>query len=54
MILDCSSLTLSFTGARFGPRAIRAASARHAVTRSFNPSYEIDPYRNWAKVIDCG
>lgn len=42
------------TGARFGPRAIRAASARQTSFRGFNPRAAINPYQNWAKIIDCG
>ncbi|KAG6027700.1 Guanidinobutyrase [Claviceps citrina] len=41
-------------GARFGPRAIRQASARQTSFRGFNPRANINPYRNWARVIDCG
>ncbi|KAI1330481.1 agmatinase [Xylariaceae sp. FL0255] len=41
-------------GARFGPRAIRAASARQTAFRGFNPRAGINPYQNWAKIIDCG
>lgn len=41
-------------GARFGPRAIRQASARHTSFRGFNPRAGINPYQNWAKVVDCG
>jgi agmatinase len=42
------------TGARFGPRSIRAASARQAPYRAFNFRAGINPYMNWASVIDCG
>ena len=42
------------TGARFGPRAIRAASARQVPYRGFNARAGINPYMNWASVIDCG
>lgn len=42
------------TGARFGPRAIRASSARQSSIRSFNYRAGINPYRSWARVIDCG
>ncbi|KAL3421017.1 Guanidinobutyrase [Phlyctema vagabunda] len=42
------------SGSRFGPRSIRAASARHAVSRAYNPFFGLNPYSNWAKVIDCG
>ncbi|KAI1167553.1 agmatinase [Nemania serpens] len=41
-------------GARFGPRAIRDASARQTTFRGFNPRAGINPYRNWAKILDCG
>ncbi|KAI9702612.1 MAG: hypothetical protein M1836_001092 [Candelina mexicana] len=41
-------------GARFGPRAIRAASARQTSFRGFNPRAGLNPYRSWAKILDCG
>ncbi|RDW59583.1 arginase [Coleophoma cylindrospora] len=41
-------------GARFGPRAIRAASARQTGFRGFNHRASINPYTSWATVIDCG
>jgi len=41
-------------GARFGPRAIRHASSRQTSFRGFNPRAGINPYQNWAKIIDCG
>jgi agmatinase len=41
-------------GARFGPRAIRAASARQTTYRGFNPRANLNPYTSWAKVVDCG
>ncbi|KAF2702908.1 Arginase/deacetylase [Pleomassaria siparia CBS 279.74] len=41
-------------GARMGPRAIRAASTRHLPSRSFHPNAGVNPYRSWAKVLDCG
>ncbi|KAK3375282.1 ureohydrolase [Podospora didyma] len=41
-------------GARFGPRAIRQASARQTSFRGFNHRAGINPYQNWAKIIDCG
>lgn len=41
-------------GARFGPRSIRAASARQTPYRSFNHRAGINPYVNWASVLDCG
>ncbi|KAG6094772.1 hypothetical protein E4U30_003046 [Claviceps sp. LM220 group G6] len=41
-------------GARFGPRAIRQASARQTSFRGFNARAGINPYQSWARVIDCG
>ncbi|OAQ99139.1 hypothetical protein LLEC1_05840 [Akanthomyces lecanii] len=41
-------------GARFGPRFIRAASARQIGYRSYNPRANVNPYQNWAKIVDCG
>ncbi|KAG9247001.1 arginase family-domain-containing protein [Calycina marina] len=41
-------------GARFGPRAIRAASARQTSFRGFNTRAGINPYSSWAKILDCG
>jgi agmatinase len=41
-------------GARFGPRAIRAASQRQTAFRSFNAQIGVNPYLSWAKVLDCG
>ncbi|POR37143.1 Asparagine--tRNA ligase, cytoplasmic [Tolypocladium paradoxum] len=41
-------------GARFGPRAIRQASSRQTTFRGFNPRAGVNPYQNWAKMIDCG
>lgn len=45
---------LTSSGARFGPRAIRAASARQTTFRGFNPRAGINPYTSWASIIDCG
>lgn len=41
-------------GARFGPRAIRAATARQTSFRGFNARAYLNPYKSWAKIIDCG
>jgi agmatinase len=41
-------------GARFGPRAIRAASARQTSFRGFNHRAGHNPYMSWAKIVDCG
>ncbi|KAI1804404.1 Arginase/deacetylase [Daldinia bambusicola] len=41
-------------GARFGPRAIRAASARQTSFRGFNARAGINPYASWARILDCG
>ncbi|KAJ3473353.1 hypothetical protein NLG97_g10351 [Lecanicillium saksenae] len=45
---------IDLQGARFGPRFIRAASARQIGFRSFNPRANINPYQAWAKIVDCG
>lgn len=42
------------TGARFGPRAIRAASARQTTFRGFNTRAGVNPYTTWSKILDCG
>ncbi|KEY64655.1 hypothetical protein S7711_02855 [Stachybotrys chartarum IBT 7711] len=41
-------------GARFGPRAIRASSARQISFRSFNARAGLNPYTSWANIVDCG
>ena len=41
-------------GARFGPRAIRAGSARQTGFRGFNPRANLNPYTSWATIVDCG
>jgi len=41
-------------GARFGPRAIRASSARQTTARGYNPRAGLNPYQEWATIIDCG
>ncbi|KAB2569564.1 Guanidinobutyrase [Lasiodiplodia theobromae] len=41
-------------GARMGPRAIRAASGRHIISRGFHAQASVNPYTSWAKIIDCG
>lgn len=42
------------SGARFGPRAIRAASQRQTSLRGYNPRADINPYQSWATIMDCG
>lgn len=42
------------SGARFGPRAIRAASQRQTSLRGYNPRANFNPYTSWAKILDCG
>ncbi|KAI9814907.1 MAG: hypothetical protein M1832_005635 [Thelocarpon impressellum] len=41
-------------GARFGPKAIRAASARQTTFRGFNTRAGMNPYTSWATILDCG
>jgi agmatinase len=52
--LPSSRTPVDITGARFGPRAIRAASARQTSFRGFNARAGINPYMSWAKILDCG
>jgi agmatinase len=40
-------------GARFGPRAIRDASMRQTSLRGFNTRAGINPYQDWATIVDC-
>lgn len=47
-------ITNTRPGARFGPRAIRHASSRQTSFRGFNPRAGINPYQNWATILDCG
>lgn len=42
------------TGARFGPRAIRAALQRQTSFRGYNQRADFNPYMSWAKILDCG
>lgn len=41
-------------GARFGPRAIRAAASRQTTFRGFNARAGLNPYTAWPKILDCG
>ncbi|KAH8731071.1 arginase family-domain-containing protein [Phaeosphaeriaceae sp. PMI808] len=41
-------------GARFGPRAIRAGSARQTPFRGYNPRAGLNPFTSWASIVDCG
>ena len=49
-----SKLNLLLPGARFGPRAIRAASARQTSFRGFNPRRGLNPYDSPYTILDCG
>ncbi|KAG2414132.1 hypothetical protein HFD88_003323 [Aspergillus terreus] len=40
--------------ARFGPRAVRAASARQTQFRGFHHRAGLNPYTSWASIFDCG
>ncbi|MCJ1258753.1 hypothetical protein MMC24_006586 [Lignoscripta atroalba] len=44
----------STPGARFGPRAIRAASSRQTPFRGFNPRRGLNPYTSPFTILDCG
>ena len=45
---------MNVSGARFGPRAIRAASARQTSFRGLNPRRGLNPYTSPYKILDCG
>ena len=47
-------LNVNLSGARFGPRAIRAASARQTSFRGFNPRRGLNPYTSPYTILDCG
>lgn len=47
-------MTDKLSGARFGPRAIRAASSRQTSFRGFNARAGFNPYTSWAHILDCG
>lgn len=38
-------------GARFGPMGIREASRR---IDGYNVPQGVDPFRDWARIVDCG
>lgn len=42
------------SGARFGPRAVRAALQRQTSIRGYNPRANFNPYQSWATIVDCG
>lgn len=52
--LRTSKLNVNFLGARFGPRAIRAASARQTSFRGLNPRRGLNPYTSPYTILDCG
>ncbi|KAI9306460.1 agmatinase [Cunninghamella echinulata] len=39
------------TGARFGPSAIREGSKR---IKGYNYEIQVNPFKSWAKLVDCG
>ncbi|KAL0570842.1 hypothetical protein V5O48_011114 [Marasmius crinis-equi] len=42
------------SGARFGPYAIRSGSRRQRAGRAFTMAWNLDPYTEEVKLIDCG
>ncbi|OBA26170.1 Arginase/deacetylase [Hanseniaspora valbyensis NRRL Y-1626] len=42
------------SGTRFGPQGIRSASMRQDKWRGFNFRAGINPFDNWANILDCG
>ena len=49
-----SKTNMDLPGARFGPSAIRAASARQTSFRGFNPRRGLNPYTSPYTILDCG
>lgn len=41
-------------GARFGPHGIRTGSKRLNLYGGWNVPLGVDPFRDWAKIVDCG
>lgn len=41
-------------GARFGPNGIRQGSRRLPLYGGYNVPLDVNPFQDWARVIDCG
>ncbi|AAS53419.2 AFR048Wp [Eremothecium gossypii ATCC 10895] len=41
-------------GARFGPEAIRRGSQRQIRAHAYSPYRALNPYDDWAHIVDCG
>ncbi|UZJ57574.1 hypothetical protein CBS101457_006894 [Exobasidium rhododendri] len=41
-------------GARFGPNGIRQGSRRLTLYGGYNVPLDVNPFHDWAKIIDCG
>ncbi|KAJ3459860.1 hypothetical protein MRS44_015933 [Fusarium solani] len=41
-------------GARFGPAAARTGSRRLSPSMGYSMDHGVNPFRNWASVVDCG
>ncbi|KAJ3043296.1 hypothetical protein HDV00_005299 [Rhizophlyctis rosea] len=41
-------------GARFGPGGIRQGSKRLVLYGGYNVPQKVNPFQNWAKIVDCG
>lgn len=41
-------------GARFGPSGIRQGSRRLTLYGGYNVPLDVNPFRDWARVVDCG
>ncbi|KAM0752388.1 Arginase/deacetylase [Meredithblackwellia eburnea MCA 4105] len=41
-------------GARFGPAGIRQGSRRLTLYGGYNVPLDVNPFRSWAKIVDCG
>ena len=51
---DKRFLTHKYSGARFGPSGIRDISRRLTLYGGYNVPLDVNPFRDWAKIVDCG
>ncbi|PWN91071.1 Arginase/deacetylase [Acaromyces ingoldii] len=41
-------------GARFGPNGIRQGSRRLTLYGGYNVALDVNPFKDWARIVDCG
>lgn len=52
--LPIDTATTYRPGARFGPNGIRQGSRRLRILGGYNVPMDVNPFFDWAKVVDCG